>query len=89
MNLMKIKPIVKQGDKVRCYSYHGIYTGTVEKSEILYGGTYATIIPDGKTEPVYLFHGAVEGFEPLSENVHPWSPLGMGRMRMLARQIKL
>ncbi len=80
---MNNKPVVKQGDKVRYYSPDGVHTGTVEKAEIRYGGTYASIKPDNTDGLVYLFHEAVEGFELMSENIHPWSPLAMARMRMM------
>lgn len=79
---MNNEPIVKQGDKVRYYSFDGEHIGTVEKAEIRYGSTYAIIKPDHKDSLVYLFHGAIEGFALMDEIIHPWSPLAMGRLRM-------
>lgn len=83
-----MKSIVKRGDKVQYYSPSGVHIGTVEKAEIRYGSTYAAIKPDDKCELVYLFHNAVCGFEPISECLHPWSPLGMARIKMLSYQIR-
>ncbi len=80
---MNNEPIVKQGDKVRYYSPDGVHTGIVERAEIRYGGTYAAIKPDNGDSLVYLFHGAIEGFDLMNESIHPWSPLAMGRMRLI------
>ena len=80
-----MKPIVKRGDKVRFYLPGGVHFGTVDNAEIRYGSTYASITPDDEDNQVYLFYGAVCGFEPISELLHSWSPLAMARMKYLIR----
>jgi hypothetical protein len=69
-NHPKKEPIVKPGDRVQFWTLiTGMTprTGTVDRSEIRYGVTYATITPDDSDEQVFLFHGAVWGFEPIKE----------------------
>jgi len=79
-----MKPIVKAGDKVQFWrnTLDPEY-GTVINSEIRYGATYAVIKPDTSEDFVYLFHGAVWGFEPINVCVHPWSPQSMGRLKTM------
>lgn len=74
---------INKGDKVRFYSPTGIHTGVVLDMEIRYGCPYASIKPDDSENICYLFHGAVEGFERLEEQPHPWSPMMMARYRMM------
>jgi len=73
--------IVSRGDKVRYFLPDGEHIGTIERAEIRYGSTYATIKPDHRDDPIYLFHGAVAGFALIDEFIHPWSPLAMARLR--------
>ncbi|KKN59297.1 hypothetical protein LCGC14_0543960 [marine sediment metagenome] len=56
--------------------------GTVVKAEIRYGSPYATIRPDDSEALVYLFYGAIWGFAPINEYIHPWSPQSMARQRL-------
>ncbi len=86
---MNNESIVKRGDKVRYYSPDGVHTGTVDWAEIRYGSTYAAIKPENKEGLLYLFHGAIEGFDLMDEFIHPWSPLAMGRMRLIRSYIPL
>lgn len=74
---------VSKGDKVRYYSPDGIHTGVVLAVENRYGGPYASIKPDDSDNICYLFYGAVEGFERLEEQPHPWSRTMMARYRMM------
>jgi hypothetical protein len=78
------KPCVQPGDRVQYWApVTGLkpLTGTVVKAEIKYGTTYATITPDDSDEKVFLFHGAVYGFELIGQLPHPWSPQAMGRLK--------
>ena len=74
---------VEIGEKVRYYSHNGIHTGTIIAVEYPNGCPYATIKPDDSEGCKYLNYGAVEGFEKLDDNLHPWSPLMIARYRMM------
>jgi hypothetical protein len=68
--MSEIVPCVKPGDRVQYWIPRtGLQplTGTVDTAEIRYGFTYAAITPDDSDEQVFLFHGAVWGFEPIKE----------------------
>ena len=78
-----METIVKKGDRVRMFTTPAGYQfGTVVEAKISYGTTCATIKPDGEDDLSYLNHGAIEGFDLLEENHHPWSPISMARMRL-------
>lgn len=74
---------VGKGDKVRFYSPDGIHTGMILEVEVRNGCPYASIKPDDSEHICYLNYGAVEGFEKLDDNPHPWSPVMMARYRMM------
>lgn len=79
--------IVASGDCVKFWTNQtGLKPvfGTVQEAELRYGSTYATIKPDGSDKLVYLFYGAIWGFAPIDEYIHPWSPQAMGRLKSRA-----
>jgi hypothetical protein len=55
--------------------------GTVIKAEVRNGGIYASVKPDDSKTLVYLFYGAIYGFVPINEYVHPWSPQSIARLK--------
>lgn len=74
---------IKKGDRVRFYSPDGIHEGVVLTMATVYGSPYASIKPDDSEDVKYLFYGAVEGFERVEEQNHPWSRVMMARYRMM------
>ncbi len=79
-----MKQNIKSGDRVKFWTpTTGVepLLGTVLKSEIRYDNTYATIKPDDSDRLVYLFQGAIYGFEPLDKFVNQWNPQAMGRLK--------
>ena len=81
---MMAKTIVRCKDRVKYWTTQsGIspLLGTVIDAEIKYNTTYASIKPDDSEAPVYLFYGAIWGFAPVNEYIHPFSPQAMGRIK--------
>jgi len=75
---------VQTGDRVKYWTPEtGIKPnlGMVVTAESRNGSIYATILPDDRESLIYLYYGAIEGFAPVDEFIHPWSPQTMARLR--------